>query len=65
MKITQLGIKNFLLGLAVFLICDACYAGPPFFTDDPVPVEYKHTEIYFASSYVSEKGGISGAAPFF
>ena len=65
MKIAQSFVRNFLLGLAIFLICEVCHAGPPFFTDDPVPVEYKHTEIYFASSYVSEKGGISGSAPFF
>ena len=45
------------------LFSKICYAGPPFFTDDPVPVERKHTEIYFASTFVSEKGGISGNLP--
>ncbi len=38
-------------------------AGPPFFSDDPVPVEYKHTEIYFASTYIRDKGGTSGSLP--
>ncbi len=39
------------------------FAGPPFFTDDPVPVEYKHTEIYVASTYIRDKGGASGSLP--
>ncbi len=59
----KITVRNFLLALAVFLISETCYAGPPFFTDDPVPVEYKHTEIYFASTLVSDTGGISGTLP--
>ena len=27
------------------------WAGPPFETDDPEPVEYHHWEIFFAASY--------------
>ena len=44
------------------LLSKAVYAGPPFFTDDPVPVEYKHTEIYVASTYIREKGGSSSGS---
>jgi hypothetical protein len=38
-------------------------AGPPFFTDDPVPVELKHSEIYFASQYLRTADDRSGVAP--
>ena len=39
------------------------YAGPPFFTDDPEPVDYRHWEIYLASQYLSTKDGSSGTLP--
>jgi hypothetical protein len=32
-------------------------AGPPFWTDDPGPVEYKHWEIYIASLFQDSRGG--------
>ena len=38
-------------------------AGPPFLTDDPEPVEYKHWEIYLASLSAEEHGGVSMTAP--
>ena len=38
-------------------------AGPPFFTDDPAPVELKHWEIYFASQYLQTADHRSGTAP--
>jgi len=38
-------------------------AGPPFRTDDPEPVEYKHWEIYFASQYSNDRNGVSATAP--
>ena len=38
-------------------------AGPPFFTDDPVPVELHHWEIYFASQYIQTADNRSGTAP--
>ena len=40
-------------------------AGPPFITDDPEPVEYKHYEFYLASQYTNSDDGISGTAPHF
>jgi len=39
------------------------FAGPPFFTDDPVPVEYKHWEIYLASQYLRTADDRTGTAP--
>jgi len=40
-------------------------AGPPFWTDDPEPVEYKNWEIYVASLYQNNRGGVSSTAPHF
>jgi len=48
-----------LLGLAPASV----FAGPPFFTDDPVPVDYRHWEIYLASQYIKTALDRSGTAP--
>ena len=39
------------------------YAGPPFVTDDPEPVEYQHWEFYLASQYTRTADGTSGTLP--
>jgi len=41
------------------------WAGPPFVTDDPEPVGYRHWEIDVASQMLKDKDGISGTAPHF
>jgi hypothetical protein len=57
-------MKYILLSVAFLLILSsACFAGPPFFTDDPEPVEFKHWEIYLASQYFGTSDGSSGTAP--
>jgi hypothetical protein len=38
-------------------------AGPPFRTDDPEPVEYRHWEVYLASQYERNGDAISATAP--
>lgn len=38
-------------------------AGPPFLTDDPEPVEYRHWEIYFAALYRHDQDGDSSTLP--
>jgi hypothetical protein len=38
-------------------------AGPPYVTDDPEPVEYRHWEVYLASLLSREAGEWSGTAP--
>jgi hypothetical protein len=35
--------------LLILLLSSQSYAGPPFVTDDPQPVDYKHWELYIAS----------------
>jgi hypothetical protein len=39
------------------------WAGPPFVTDDPEPVDYQHGEFYIATQYAKDKGVTSGTAP--
>jgi hypothetical protein len=38
-------------------------AGPPFITDDPEPVEYKHWEVYLASQYKHDRDQNSATLP--
>jgi hypothetical protein len=38
-------------------------AGPPFKTDDPEPVEYRHWEVYLASQYERNRDDTSATAP--
>ena len=42
-------------------------AGPPYITDDPEPVEYKHWEMYVASEYFNSADafGVEGTAPHY
>jgi hypothetical protein len=39
------------------------YAGPPFRTDDPMPVDYHHGEFYLFSTGTRDAGGTSGLGP--
>ena len=41
----------------------AAFAGPPFRTDDPIPVPYGHGEIYLFSTGVIDGSGTSGLGP--
>ena len=41
----------------------AASPGPPFITDDPEPVEYKHYEVYVASEYFRYFGQSTGTLP--
>ncbi len=52
---------------AVWLLGGATkvFAGPPFVTDDPEPVDYRHGEFYLASQHVAAHDGWSGTAPHF
>jgi hypothetical protein len=43
----------------------AAWAGPPFITDDPEPVEYLHGELYIASLYSDNKDGKLATLPHF
>ncbi len=43
----------------------AAWAGPPFISDDPEPVEYHHAELYIASLYSDNKDGKLATLPHF
>ena len=47
----------------LFIATLDAWAGPPFVTDDPEPVEFHHWEIYFASMYNHGGDGTTGTAP--
>ncbi|MEO6774919.1 MAG: hypothetical protein ABI467_18265 [Kofleriaceae bacterium] len=48
---------------AVLAVSSRAFAGPPFVTDDPEPVEYRHWELYLASQQERVADGWSGTAP--
>jgi hypothetical protein len=50
------------LGVGGFASTSAL-AGPPFRTDDPVPVDYQHGELYLFASGTQAKGTNEGVAP--
>ncbi len=44
------------------LTAETAFAGPPFLTDDPEPVEYRHWEVILATQQFHEAGGWSGTS---
>jgi outer membrane putative beta-barrel porin/alpha-amylase len=50
---------------ALILAPGLAVAGPPFLTDDPAPVEYKHSEFYVFSTYDKTNDGKEITAPAF
>lgn len=51
------------VSLAVSLLAVPALAGPPFRTDDPEPVEYRHWEIYGFATGTHKSGDSSGVLP--
>jgi hypothetical protein len=56
-------LQKTLLTSLVTLISPLAFAGPPFITDDPEPVEANHWEINYAVSKTWRAGGSSAGAP--
>ena len=57
-KLGQGGLRLFLLGLALGGVGGApAFAGPPFRTDDPQPVDFRHWEAYFFSTLDQTRDG--------
>lgn len=54
-----------LIVLLCLTVAGAVFAGPPFVTDDPEPVEYHSWEFYVASMHSELGGDWSGTAPHF
>ncbi len=55
------GLLAIVAALALFAAPSS--AGPPFQTDDPEPVEYRHWEVYLATQWVRNPDGTSGTLP--
>ena len=57
-------VKSTIVSLFFLLIyVNTSWAGPPFRTDDPEPVDYKHGEFYIATQYEKDKDVTYGTAP--
>ncbi|MDD5171144.1 MAG: transporter [Syntrophales bacterium] len=57
-------LRTSIVSCLVFIaISGVATAGPPFKTDDPEPVEYKHYEIYLASQYSNDRDQRSATLP--
>ena len=52
-----------LVSLLLLIPAATSFAGPPFRTDDPIPVDYLHGEIYLFSTGAHDEGGTSGVGP--
>lgn len=61
-SVVRSGVTIFLLVLCLIAPVDV-FAGPPFRTDDPEPVEYRHGEIYLFSMGTRDSEGVSGVGP--
>jgi len=55
--------KPWLWVVLLVAIAQPTWAGPPYVTDDPEPVEYQHIEVYVASQTATSKGLTTGTAP--
>ena len=55
--------KHVLLLLVIILGPALVRGGPPFVTDDPEPVDYKHWEVYVSSQLYHDNYGWTGTAP--
>jgi hypothetical protein len=56
---------SFLISLIICLFQTIVEAGPPFYTDDPEPVGYKHWEYYISSISLKQDNLITGTLPHF
>lgn len=48
--------------LSGILTGSPAWAGPPYFTDDPEPTDYKHWEIYLFTGGIGRNGQVEGSA---
>jgi hypothetical protein len=54
---------QYFIVIVALLVSQRTIAGPPFRTDDPIPVPYLHGELYLFSTGVFDSGGKSGIGP--
>jgi hypothetical protein len=59
----QLPFAARLIGLTFLLLTGTAHAGPPFVTDDPEPVDFRHWEIILATQQLHDVDGWTGTLP--
>src|SRR5665648_1126745 len=57
--------NSVLLGILILFCVQPVFAGPPFDTDDPQPVDFKHWEYYISSINTFQSHTWSGTSPHF
>ena len=62
---TKIKLKYILLFLFIVFLSGEITAGPPFNTDDPQPVDFKHWEYYIASINTFQSNTWTGTSPHF
>ena len=62
-RLARTGFTPSVIAAATLLLSVAAHAGPPYATDDPEPVEYRHWEFYLATQHERAPDGSSGTAP--
>jgi hypothetical protein len=62
-KASRSGCRLCFCAFLMSLSLRTAFAGPPFITDDPEPVEWHRWEVYISSIYEHTKGGTSGTLP--
>lgn len=67
MKMPSLEIRTIVCSVIAVLVLSArqAVAGPPFMTDDPAPVDYRHSEFYIFSTQDKSRDGKDSAIPAF
>lgn len=58
-----MGVKRKVGWLTLLLTSSSAFAGPPYQTDDPEPVEYGHYELYVAFTQTRTRDDAAGNAP--
>jgi hypothetical protein len=62
MRVSRRGLVV-LIVVAMAAVSRTAHAGPPYTTDDPEPVEFRHWEVYLASQFAFAPGGAAGTGP--
>lgn len=57
--------RRVIAAAGIVFLTKTSLAGPPYFTDDPEPVEHRHWELYLASQTFHDRDGWTGTAPHF
>jgi hypothetical protein len=63
LRLVSRRLAELVFAIACWCAPALAYAGPPYTTDDPEPVEYRHWEFYLATQHELTPDGATGTAP--